>query len=620
MNVIKEFIFKIRYMILIIFILVVFLIGSTYAWVNIEVFGTKTHTVSTGNLVITLDESTCSGISLSNNYPISDNEGMAQLACTFTIENSGTLDSQYSIYLDDLELSSGERISDSNVKYSLVKNGSNSTGLVSDTGVNPTRVLDNGIINASSTNTYELRFWIDSNSGNEIAGKSFFTKLRVESINYEESGCTDLPTYGGIPNEPELVGDMIPVIYDGTNWIKADINNVDNTWYDYDEQMWANVVTVTETNRATHVAAAVGTTIPMEDINTFMVWIPRYSYTIKDTYGVQGCGGDTPAATSPGAFDIKFIDSNTTDLGSAEYTGDTAENWFTNSAFCWGNSCDDEATRVNEENKEISGIWVAKFESSHSTCTIYSCGGNSSNQPTSIPNIRSWRDVNVFNAFNSVQQYMNSTSGETIYGLTGDNYDAHMMKNTEWGAVAYLTQSRYGKYGNEDYTGVNKEVAINNCQSMITGIAGDTVTASMTTTTCTTNTYDTEIGQTASTTGNITGIYDMNGGAREYVMGTMQKDNLFYSNLSGFTTAPEAKYYNSYKYGSGYNEYHRYIKGDATKEMSGFYRDSASFVHSEVTWFFRGGYYSDTTHSGPSKFRSETGTNFVNASFRFVIS
>ena len=31
--------------------------------------------------------------------------------------------------------------------------------------------------------------------------------------------------------------------------------------------------------------------------------------------------------------------------------------------------------------------------------------------------------------------------------------------------------------------------------------------------------YNTSIGYTASTTGNITGIYDMSGGAWEYVMG-----------------------------------------------------------------------------------------------------
>ena len=34
------------------------------------------------------------------------------------------------------------------------------------------------------------------------------------------------------------------------------------------------------------------------------------------------------------------------------------------------------------------------------------------------------------------------------YGLTSGS-EAHLMKNSEWGAVAYLTQSKYGRNGVE---------------------------------------------------------------------------------------------------------------------------------------------------------------------------
>ena len=90
------------------------------------------------------------------------------------------------------------------------------------------------------------------------------------------------------------------------------------------------------------------------------------------------------------------------------------------------------------------------------------------------------------------------------YGFANDtSYDIHMSKNSEWGVVAYLSQSKYGKYGNPNYTGTDKEVAINNCQSFITGVGGDTVSAGSSTKTCTANTYETEKGKAASTTGNI---------------------------------------------------------------------------------------------------------------------
>ena len=60
--------------------------------------------------------------------------------------------------------------------------------------------------------------------------------------------------------------------------------------------------------------------------------------------------------------------------------------------------------------------------------------------------------------FTAIQTNMNSTNGTTNYGFSGSTYGTHMMKNIEWGAVAYLSQSKYGKYGNTTYSGANKEI------------------------------------------------------------------------------------------------------------------------------------------------------------------
>ena len=77
---------------------------------------------------------------------------------------------------------------------------------------------------------------------------------------------------------------MIPVYYDETSstWKKADENNKTNKykWYNYDEKMWANSVTVSSTNRSKYLSASVGTEIPMDDILTMEVWIPRYKYKV----------------------------------------------------------------------------------------------------------------------------------------------------------------------------------------------------------------------------------------------------------------------------------------------------------------------------------------------------
>ena len=157
-----------------------------------------------------------------------------------------------------------------------------------------------------------------------------------------------------------------------------------------------------------------------------------------------------------------------------------------------------------------------------------------------------------------------------------------MMKNSEWGAAAYLSQSKYGKYGNSLYQGINKEVAKNDNSGYITG-GGN---------------YLTNIAQ--STTGNITGIYDMNGGKLEYVMGSY----FGYEGKSGWGNLPMGKkYYESY-YGisltkaCGEGECY----GHALSETAGWYDDFDHFVSNYYTWFNRGidGIFSFDSHTGGS--------------------
>ena len=95
--------------------------------------------------------------------------------------------------------------------------------------------------------------------------------------------------------------------------------------------------------------------------------------------------------------------------------------------------------------------------------------------------------------------------------------ETHMMKNMEWGAVTYLAHSKYGRCTSGKCT----EITVNNCNKHVTGIGADSVSATTSSTTCTTagNKYDGTKGVLASTTGNIYGVYDMSGGSWYYVMG-----------------------------------------------------------------------------------------------------
>ncbi len=302
---------------------------------------------------------------------------------------------------------------------------------------------------------------------------------------------------------------MIPVVWNGSSkqWQKADKENTNSSWYDYDKQIWANAVTIKDaTKRTTYKNAQAGTTIDLSDVNLMLVWIPRYSYTLKQPYGYQISGGSTPSINTPGAFDIKFIRTSTTETGSGKYTGTTPTGYFTPSSFCWGNSCDVESTRGNSENTELPGIWISKFELTGSISDI-----------KSKPNEIILTNQNNASFFSHIKTQINGSSGTTSYGLSGANYDTHMIKNTEWGAFAYLSQSKYGKYGNSNYKNANKEIYMNNYNGLKTGCSigapgSGSVSSSNVASTCQ-YIYSIETNGTgASTTGTIYGIYDTSGG------------------------------------------------------------------------------------------------------------
>jgi len=194
--------------------------------------------------------------------------------------------------------------------------------------------------------------------------------------------------------------------------------------------------------------------------------------------------------------------------------------------------------------------------------------------------------------------------------------NSHMTKNSEWGAVAYLAHSAYGRNG--------KEISINLNEDGYTGGGEDVA-------------YLTNTNQ--STTGNVYGIYDMSGGAEEYVMGNMlDSSNQLYPRSCGTwttTNAPLDKYYDKYSYKSGSTgrrEYSRGRLGDATVELSpasykSWYDDGSNFVGTSASssttyypWFMRGGQFTGATSAGLFNFTNRHGIGNTNYGSRSVLA
>ena len=149
-----------------IFLLLLILIGGTYAWLSITKTGTKTNVITAGSLDLVLNEDETNGINITSAVPMSDKKGKEQEGYTFKLINNGTMKTGYTIYLDDLPLEADEeRMKDKDVKYSLVKNGEElSTGLITNTGINPNRKIDLGEIEGGVTNTYTLKVWMNEDA------------------------------------------------------------------------------------------------------------------------------------------------------------------------------------------------------------------------------------------------------------------------------------------------------------------------------------------------------------------------------------------------------------------------------------------------------------------------
>ena len=567
------------------------LIGSSMAYLLFEASGT-TQTISAGTLQLSYTNES-EAIILNNAVPQSDEQGLNNNVYSITLTNTSTIKSYYELSLNNnCTVGNSYTVNGSSVTANVcipnnyikvaVKTNKDEDYTIKNGG----NVILKGYLEAKENISFEMIIWLTEETPNDYQGQTESGTPRnvIYNGNFKIYTRQILDIDNNLDtskaNMPELASNMIPVYYDETEevWKKADKYNSkeEYRWYSYESSgeykgMWANAVTVTETNRTTYLNATAGTAIPMDDINTMWVWIPRFNAVTPSNYN----GG---AKESPGAIDVTFVNVNATAID----------------AFTFG-------------NKELSGFWYAKFETSHSTlassttsnnlgCTNETC--SNANGIIIKPNVTSLKYNNISNFFyasRSMEQTGNS------FGFVSSEVDTHMSKNNEWGAVAYLTQSIYGRCTNSTTC---TEVGINNNKSYITGYGAPAGSSSS----VTNGTYNTTLGKDASTTGTIYGIYDMSGGAWDYVMGVYNKTIA----NSGFSSLPDSKYYNNYT-GTSYT-------GHALTETKNWYSDYADFVFTSYPWFLRGGNYGDGASTGVFGFGINDGNSYNSYSSRPVIS
>ena len=360
---------------------------------------------------------------------------------------------------------------------------------------------------------------------------------QADNIDQIYNGTLTIGKVDGSWDEEKKVN--TPVIRENMELVKWDetqnkfVPDETNSSYDYDSQQWANAK------------------VTIDGVESYFVWIPRYEYKIT-YYKDENKETISETPTTYGTIDIKFI--KTSD------TIPTEEGYIIHPAFT-----------SNKDNggwsEELPGIWVGKYESARSDSE-----GATQGTSTTVkiqPGVTSWRSTKIGDMYTYAKAY-------------STNLNSHMLKNSEWGAVAYLTESKYGRNGTE--------VTINDNSSYITADAGISANPEQ------------------SSTGNETGIYDLSGGAYEYVAAYYNGSNLL-SNGSSFASqnGTSTEYATAY---TGTSAASAYKPGDATYETSAWHSDSAYFVNSSNPFFVRGGSY----NIGPSAGLFYSYRNFGNSS------
>ena len=400
---------------------------------------------------------------------------------------------------------------------------------------------------------------------------------------------------------PKLREGLIPVTIEVDGTVKyADTSK---KWYNYCDKIWANAVILED-----NTSYKVGDTIQESDIQSYFVWIPKYKYKLWNV--------DTP---SKGIHEIEIVfDENDT----IDIEGVSCKTPMTSGES--GNCNNGEyMTHPAFISMGVNGFWVGKFETGYKGATSTTAAQVNANDTSKVvikPNVYSWRGITVKNIFETSYNYQR-------------NLDSHMMKNTEWGAISYLSHSLYGKgleiniNNNSSYkTGYSALPTTN--QQTYPGTSGDGQTYN--------SAYNTEIGYLASTSGNISGVYDMSGGAWEYVSSYIT-GKLGSSGFSATTLANyDSKYFDVYNASSAISTYQYRILGDATGEMgpfksyldgdntsrwhSSWYSDRSDFVDSSYPWFVRGGRYTHGELSGTVYFDRYTGGTNSDGGFRITLT
>ena len=325
------------------------------------------------------------------------------------------------------------------------------------------------------------------------------------------------------------------------------------------------------------------------------LWIPRYEYKINSTaktIDVNFIQGTSTEATSGYTLHPAFG----TDLNNGGWDKDISGFWVAKYPAGWQNG---QGTSLG--NADISNIAYQTSGNSSVNTYVGIITNNSTKMsyPEFKANTYAYNCISVGDAYTLSQEIKNASR----YGLR--NVDSHLQKNSEWGAVAYLTHSKYGLNG--------AEITINNKNLNNTiDTKGASGTKGYVYAVTSYGDSDTANDINASSTHNMSGVFDLSGCVWERTAGFCKGGNAstpeWHSAMATSGTTASTKYVTIYE-----NSYDANNKiGDAVKETSTSGKGTTS-------WNGDYSYFVTTSGSGVFAFHYHGGDPAHSYGFRAVL-
>ena len=444
-------------------------------------------------------------------------------------------------------------------------------------------------------------------------------------------------------NKPKLASGLIPVTFNNDGTVTELSSNDYSNWYDYSNKKWANAITKDKNGK----------------ITGYWVWIPRYEYKVNSaeqkfkvkfipvTQTIEDNGYDHIHPAFRDGSKTHYMngewDSELTGIWVAKFPAGFQQNTITDSNGTLSEDISNSEDTLVLSNKNYTSVYRDSVNMALGTITKNS----KMSLPVFLPLTYAYNMISIGDMYTLAQEVSKSAD---FYGLSS-NTNSHMLKNSEWGAITYLAQSQYGRNGTEiNISNYATNFEEEPYKDAITGIYGegtdDWIAASFG------NAWYTLEGQLGSSTGNITGIYDLNGCAFERIACYISnghyslEENAGISNWikteaieNGYLTE-SSKYYTVYPFDArsdigkdNWNKYNSlksssYGYGDALIEITTeieednhntWYDSRSWYMENQFPFIQRGGTFTIGPYSGSFEYGEDNGVGGEACGFRVAL-